>query len=109
MNHRRYPQAPSDMVQPMNMFTDIGLSAVVTRHEAGLLWGKALTTIDFALLKGRIKGRKSLGGGTVLITVSSLAALYGPPIDLTLWECFVGPAEMTTQDALEVVSKKEIW
>ena len=94
-------------VNPTNLYDDITLGGVVTRQEAAYLWGKSLSGIDSACLRGKINHRKSLSGGSVLITVSSLVLHWGLPVKMTLWDCFMGQVEMTANDALELFIKKE--
>jgi hypothetical protein len=56
------------------------LGAVVTKSEAAKLWGKAESTIEMQIAKGRLEARTSLTGGAVLITYKSLVALWGEPV-----------------------------
>lgn len=91
-------------ISPMNVYSDMALGGVVTRQEAAYTWGKSLSAIDGACLRGKLKFRKALSGGTILISVKSLVDLWGIPTEMDLWECFIGPVEMNTYDAFECIS-----
>lgn len=105
MNGSSGAQSAKSTISPMHMYNDMTLGGVVTRQEAAHLWGKSLSGIDSACLRGKLHFRKALSGGTILITVQSLVDLWGIPDEYTLWECFVGPVDMTTQDAFSVASR----
>ena len=89
-------------ISPANTYTDIRLGGGVTRQEAAAIWGKSYQAIDRACLRNRLKYRKSLTGGTILITVSSLAELWGNPENMKLWDAFIGSADVTTWNAYEI-------
>lgn len=56
-----------------------GLYTVVSQSEAQRMWGKGQKTVDWARVRGKLDSRKS--GKVWLITVASLIALWGQPID----------------------------
>lgn len=91
-----------------NFYDDPILSMVVTRSEAGEMWGKALSTIDYQCLKGGLSYRKSITDGAVLITARSLIALWGLPKDDILFELYDG--DLTKEHLLDIalsLSSKE--
>jgi hypothetical protein len=96
MARRNLNQPLSATVSPAHIYDDKILSLVVTRSEAKKMWGKSATSLDLALAKGKLSGRKSFTDGAVLITVASLTALYGLPKDATLFECYTGSIEQST-------------
>lgn len=94
-------------ISPMNMYTDMALGGIVTRQEAAYLWDKSLTTIDGACLRGNLKYRKALTGGSILITVFSCVQLWGIPANMDLWECFMGGVETTTADVFATIAMEK--
>lgn len=81
-----------------NVYREPLLGSVVTRSEAEALWGRATTTIDMQIARGNLEARKAVTGGTVLITVKSLVALWGLPGDFSVWECYDGTWALITVD-----------
>ena len=81
-----------------NVYREPLLGSIVTRSECEALWGRATTTIDMQIAKGNLDARKSVTGGTVLISVKSIVALWGLPDDYAVWECFDGSFALITVD-----------
>jgi hypothetical protein len=102
MARRRRQEPLSKTVSPQHTYTDHLLSTVVTRAEVMIMWKKAAGSVDLALARGQLDGRKSLSGGAVLITLKSVTALWGPPRDNTLFECYNGKS---ITDEFETVSE----
>lgn len=77
---------PRDIFEllPQMFFSYKALGEVVTKSEAAHLWGKAESTIEMQIAKGRLQARTTLTGGAVLITVQSLKKLWGEPISRAL-------------------------
>lgn len=90
MARRRNKPPLALTVSPQHTYTDQQLSTIVTRAEVMVMWKKAAGSIDLALAKGKLHGRKTLSGGAVLITLESVFNLWGPPKDTTLFECYNG-------------------
>lgn len=55
------------------------LGDVVTLSEAAKMWEIPESTLGNARLRLKIDGRKSLSGGTILLSVRSLVIVYGGP------------------------------
>lgn len=75
-----------DNISGIHVYRDYKLGQVVTIQEAGFLWGKSVTALKNAIMKDHVEGRKSLSGGTWLITVASMQAYYGVPKNHILWD-----------------------
>lgn len=64
---------------PMCDYSDPALGEVVSLGEACVIWKKSRNALKNACLVGRLESRKTLTGGSWLITTVSLTREYGKP------------------------------
>lgn len=76
--------APMPDFQHKCRFTDETLVSTVTLSEACHMWQKSETAMMFALMSGKIKGRRSFTGGEWLLSRVSLVKRYGQPVEDTV-------------------------
>jgi hypothetical protein len=65
---------------PDCQFVDRMLGMVITIQEACIFWGKSRRTVDWAILRDEVTARKSVTGGTWLLTYYSCMEKWGEPI-----------------------------
>lgn len=60
-------------------YSDQKLGDVLSMSEVELLWHKKRETIMYKWATGKLSGRKTITGGTILFTARSIFALWGEP------------------------------
>lgn len=79
-------EANAKDVFPMSDYDDPSLGEVVTLGEAMTIWQKSRSAMKNACLTGAVDARRSITGGSWLITVVSLINRYGKPEkDILSW------------------------
>lgn len=75
------PVLPDD---PMMQYVDPMLGTVLTLPEVMLMWGRSRRAVEMAFWLSKVSGRKTITGGTILLTRASVTRHWGQPkFDLT--------------------------